>query len=63
MGSYREYCEYLFAGGHEAEEMVHLIDVVTTNKTDFFREKAHFDLLQTRRCPSLRAMARTTAKS
>ena len=27
------------------EEMVHLIDAVTTNKTDFFRETAHFDFL------------------
>jgi len=36
--SYSEYCDYLF--GHEGlkDEIVHLIDVVTTNKTDFFRE-------------------------
>jgi chemotaxis protein methyltransferase CheR len=27
------------------EEMVMLIDLLTTNKTDFFREQAHFDFL------------------
>ena len=46
LASYGEYCEYLFDGrGHDAEEMVHLIDAVSTNKTDFFREDRHFDLL------------------
>jgi chemotaxis protein methyltransferase CheR len=46
LASYGEYCKYLFDGhGHDAEEMVHLIDAVSTNKTDFFREKEHFDLL------------------
>ena len=27
------------------QEVPHMIDVVTTNKTDFFREQTHFDLL------------------
>jgi chemotaxis protein methyltransferase CheR len=52
--SYGEYCKYLFAG-HDAEEMVHLIDVVSTNKTDFFREKEHFDLLLATALPELMA--------
>ena len=56
LGSYREYCEYLFDGsGHDAEEIVHLIDAVTTNKTDFFREKAHFEFLAARALPELTA--------
>lgn len=42
--SYGEYCEYLFSG-QDGDELVQLIDAVTTNKTDFFREKAHFDFL------------------
>jgi chemotaxis protein methyltransferase CheR len=29
----------------QGEEMVRLIDLLTTNKTDFFREPAHFDYL------------------
>jgi chemotaxis protein methyltransferase CheR len=53
---YRDYCEYLFDGtGHDAEEMVHLIDAVTTNKTDFFREKTHFDFLADKFLPQFTA--------
>jgi chemotaxis protein methyltransferase CheR len=51
--SYGEYCDYLF--GHEGlkDELVHLIDVVTTNKTDFFREPGHFDYLAQKALPEL----------
>jgi chemotaxis protein methyltransferase CheR len=35
------------------EELVHLIDVVTTNKTDFFREPGHFDFLVETALPEL----------
>ena len=56
LSSYREYCDYLFDGhGHDAEELVHLIDAVTTNKTDFFREKTHFDFLVEQAIPELTA--------
>jgi chemotaxis protein methyltransferase CheR len=43
--SYAEYCDYLFGRKGLKEEIVHLIDVVTTNKTDFFREPRHFNFL------------------
>jgi chemotaxis protein methyltransferase CheR len=43
--SYGEYCDYLFSGEGLRDELVHLIDVVTTNKTDFFREPRHFEFL------------------
>jgi chemotaxis protein methyltransferase CheR len=51
--SYGEYCDYLF--GHEGlkNEITHLIDVVTTNKTDFFREAGHFDFLVEKALPEL----------
>jgi chemotaxis protein methyltransferase CheR len=51
--SYREYCDYLF--GHEGlkDEITHLIDVVTTNKTDFFREPQHFNYLAGHALPEL----------
>lgn len=49
--SYREYCGYLFSQRGLAEELVHLIDAVTTNKTDFFREPRHFDFLVSRVLP------------
>lgn len=39
------YCHFLFEeGGLEAEEIA-LIDAVTTNKTEFFREPEHFSFL------------------
>lgn len=31
----------------DADEMVHLLDAITTNVTSFFREPAHFDFLRT----------------
>jgi chemotaxis protein methyltransferase CheR len=44
-----DYCSKVFEqGGFEAES-VHLIDAVTTNKTDFYREASHFAYL-TERC-------------
>lgn len=43
--SFDDYCHFLFEGGALEEETVHLIDAVTTNKTDFFREARHFDYL------------------
>ncbi len=49
--SYSEYCDYLFGGQGFKEEIVHLIDVVTTNKTDFFREPGHFDFLVAKALP------------
>jgi chemotaxis protein methyltransferase CheR len=46
------YCNFLFSGGLESEA-VFLIDAVTTNKTDFFREPNHFDFLADHAIPSL----------
>ena len=43
--SYAQYCDYLFGAKGQHEELISLIDVVTTNKTDFFRESGHFDFL------------------
>jgi chemotaxis protein methyltransferase CheR len=53
LASCAEYCEYLFGRRGQNEEVVHLIDVVTTNKTDFFREAAHFELLVQRVIPEI----------
>jgi chemotaxis protein methyltransferase CheR len=52
--TYHNYCEYLFSDGrHEAEELVLLIDAVSTNKTDFFRENDHFVFLVAKALPEL----------
>lgn len=48
--TYGEYCDFLFAPGSR-DELVSLIDVITTNKTDFFRESNHFDFLMQRVLP------------
>ena len=47
-----DYCRFLFEEDGVETELVHLIDAVTTNKTDFFREPAHFDFLPARSCRS-----------
>ncbi len=53
LSSFAQYCEYLFGHHGQRDEIVHLIDVVTTNKTDFFREPAHFDYLVRKAIPDL----------
>ncbi len=45
LSTFEDYADLIFAQGESNEELVKLIDVVTTNKTDFFREPAHFDYL------------------
>jgi len=53
--SFRDYCDYLFGQEGLREEKVRFIDVVTTNKTDFFREAKHFDYLAQRALPEMTA--------
>jgi chemotaxis protein methyltransferase CheR len=55
--SYKGYCEYLFGDEGQRREITSFIDVVTTNKTDFFREPKHFDYLTQRALPELAARA------
>ncbi len=49
--SFEAYCDFLFSHAGMEEELVHMIDVVTTNKTDFFREPAHFTHLEQKVLP------------
>jgi chemotaxis protein methyltransferase CheR len=58
-----EYCRYLFDRGGLAEEEVNLIDAVTTNKTEFFREPEHFRVLATIVLPELAAARRVDARA
>ncbi|MGZ9722205.1 CheR family methyltransferase [Rhizobium miluonense] len=48
-----DYCDYLFKHGGIDREAIHLIDAVTTNKTDFFREPKHFEHLEQSALPEL----------
>lgn len=51
--NFKEYCEYALSGGGDETEIVHMIDVVSTNKTDFFRESLHFDYMTSTILPEL----------
>jgi chemotaxis protein methyltransferase CheR len=53
MESFSRYCDHLFSVDGAGEEVIHMIDVVTTNKTDFFREPVHFDYLVQTALPEL----------
>lgn len=50
-----EYCDYLFQQDGLAEEAERIIDAVSTNKTDFFREAEHFHFLAETVLPRLAA--------
>ncbi|HEY0653730.1 MAG TPA: protein-glutamate O-methyltransferase CheR [Chryseosolibacter sp.] len=43
--SFENYLQFITSKEGVENELVNMIDVVTTNKTDFFREKHHFDFL------------------
>lgn len=47
------YCDYLFKQDGLEHEAVYLIDAVTTNKTDFFREPNHFIYMTRHALPEL----------
>ncbi len=46
MDSFGEYYAFVSSGQGQANEMVRMINVVSTNKTEFFRESKHFDMLK-----------------
>jgi chemotaxis protein methyltransferase CheR len=58
LNSFRDYCKYLFSSSDE-EELTHFINCITTNKTDFFREPRHFELLNKIALPELSALRET----
>lgn len=63
IGTFGEYCKSVFTQSGKDQELVHLIDVITTNKTDFFREAAHFDYLVSKALPDLAARKGASRKS
>ncbi len=56
LSDYHEYVTRVFGPSRDEGEIVHLIDVVTTNKTDFFREPHHFTYLADEALPELLAL-------
>ena len=51
--TYEAYIEYLVTSEHASDELISMVDVVTTNKTEFFREKHHFEYLADTLLPKL----------
>ena len=58
LAGFDEYSSLLFRPDGLKAELPFLINVVTTNKTDFFREPEHFDLLEDKLVPALLAERR-----
>jgi chemotaxis protein methyltransferase CheR len=53
LSGFGAYCDRVL-GGAAADELTLLVDRVTTHKTEFFREPAHFEVLVRRVLPALR---------
>ena len=51
--NFADYCSFLFGKKGFNDELIHMIDVVTTNKTDFFREDSQFTYLTQTVIPEL----------
>ena len=54
LSSYQAYYDRVSAKGGE-EELTKLVDLISTNKTDFFREPVHFDFLREHVLPQVQA--------
>ena len=60
--SFTEYYRYLNENDRNGEERLKMINALTTNKTDFFREQHHFDYLKSTVFPMLEQKARETGE-
>jgi chemotaxis protein methyltransferase CheR len=55
LGTYAEYYDLLSHSDPEGRELMEMINAITTNKTEFFRESHHFRYLNERVFPAMRA--------
>jgi len=46
MNSYADYTKFVLSGTAGESEIINMIDLVSTNKTDFYREAMHFDFMR-----------------
>lgn len=60
--SFKEYYNYLTSPEGEKKELVFMINEVSTNKTDFFREADHFNYLTGQLLPELSEKLRTSGR-
>jgi chemotaxis protein methyltransferase CheR len=56
--TFGEYYDHLMHHDPDGEEMLRMVNCITTNKTEFFREPHHFDFLRDRWTPWVTAGAR-----
>jgi chemotaxis protein methyltransferase CheR len=61
--TFAEYCEHVFSAEGRRNELTALIDAITTNKTDFFREAGHFEYLTGKALPELASRLGLARKS
>jgi chemotaxis protein methyltransferase CheR len=53
IATFKEYCDFVLTGKGGEAEIINMIDVVSTNKTDFYREAIHFDFLKQQALPEM----------
>src|SRR5574340_495959 len=53
LDSFAAYLTFLESGEEGEQEIVELVNAMTTNKTDFFREADHFEVLYNRILPAV----------
>jgi len=56
LGNYHEYCRHLQSAVGQTERR-HLVDRISTNHTQFFREMKHFDFIRDRILPGWQAIS------
>src|SRR4051812_21236358 len=60
--SYSEFIDFIFSEEGRKEELFNVIDLITTNKTDFFREAGHFRFLTNEFLPNYHTPINTNLK-
>jgi chemotaxis protein methyltransferase CheR len=60
LATFSDYYDHVV---HDHDERVAMFDAISTNETRFFREPKHFELLNTRILPEIRAAAASGARS
>ncbi|MBP3416022.1 MAG: protein-glutamate O-methyltransferase [Spirochaetaceae bacterium] len=63
LDSYKQYIDYVFSGkDKDNHEIIMMIDAMTTNLTEFFREPQHFDFMKGTVLPQYAAQGRNQIK-
>lgn len=61
MDRFKDYYKFLLAD-ESGEELIHMLDAISTNLTSFFREPKHFDFLEKTALPTVLAGKKTRIK-